>query len=95
MARKLSKGKELNHILEEMKMVAEGVNTCKAVYEIAKEIDIEMPITYAVYQILFQSVKPINAVPQLMERQLKSESHGDLLDKSGKTAKIMKKFKSD
>ena len=36
-----------------MGMVVEGVETCKAAYKLAQEKGIEMPITNAVYNILY------------------------------------------
>ncbi|TFG47681.1 MAG: NAD(P)-dependent glycerol-3-phosphate dehydrogenase [Candidatus Brocadiia bacterium] len=53
--------------------VIEGVATCKSVITLAQLHDVEMPITEAVYQILFEE-KPVNlAVADLMKRQLKAE----------------------
>ena len=44
----IGKGVPLPTILENMGMVVEGVETCKAVYALAQEKNIEMPITTAV-----------------------------------------------
>ena len=48
----LGKGRSLDEIIEEMSMVAEGVKTCGVVMDLAKEYNIEMPITSEVYQVV-------------------------------------------
>jgi glycerol-3-phosphate dehydrogenase (NAD(P)+) len=53
--------------------VVEGIATCKSVKELAVQCSVEMPITEAVYGILFKN-KPVHeAISELMTRQLKSE----------------------
>ena len=69
----LSKGMTLKTILEQMMMVAEGVYTAKAVYNDAKEKEIEMPIAAKIYQVLYEGVDPKTAIYKLMTRDLKSE----------------------
>ncbi len=69
----LSKGMTLKIILEQMMMVAEGVYTAKAVYNDAKEKEIEMPIAAKIYQVLYEGVDPKTAIYKLMTRDLKSE----------------------
>ena len=48
----LAKKKKLKDILEELKEVAEGVWTTKAIYKIATKKDIYTPIAFEVYEIL-------------------------------------------
>lgn len=69
----LGKGKLLPDILEQMGMVVEGVETCRAAYDLAQEKQIDMPITNAVYDILYNQKNPREVVKQLMEREKKSE----------------------
>lgn len=69
----LGQGKSLDDILEHMGMVVEGVETCKAAYALAKEKHIDMPITTAVYEILYHNKDPKTVVRELMERERKSE----------------------
>jgi len=66
--RELGKGRSLADIVGSTKMVVEGVSTTKAVYQIAKEVNVEMPITFITYQILFEGLSPHQGVSQLMER---------------------------
>ncbi|NNE48196.1 MAG: NAD(P)H-dependent glycerol-3-phosphate dehydrogenase [Rhodothermales bacterium] len=69
----VGRGRSLAEVEAEMDMVAEGVRTTKSVYELAKKLDIDMPITEAVYQILFEGKKPAEAVDDLMNRAAKRE----------------------
>lgn len=66
--RELGKGRSLSDIVGSTKMVVEGVSTAKAAYQIAKEVNVEMPITFITYQILFENLSPHEGVTQLMER---------------------------
>lgn len=70
---KIAKGESLNEILKNMEMVAEGVYTLKAVYEILKKEKIEMPIVKALYKVLYENLKPKKAIEELMLRELKEE----------------------
>ena len=69
----LGKGKTLKEILSHMDMVAEGVDTVQAVYQLAQDHKISMPITDEVYQILYKNKKPSQAVSDLMAREVKAE----------------------
>lgn len=69
----IGKGKTLETVQSEMKMVAEGVRTTASVYALAQHYNIEMPITEAVYRILFENKKPADAVRELMTRSAKQE----------------------
>ncbi|MBI5804984.1 NAD(P)-dependent glycerol-3-phosphate dehydrogenase [candidate division TA06 bacterium] len=70
---RIGQGQRLDDILKEMVMVAEGVNTAKAAYELSKEYRIEMPITEQMYLVLFHDKSPRLAVEALMTRDPKSE----------------------
>ncbi|SEK86604.1 glycerol 3-phosphate dehydrogenase (NAD(P)+) [Carnobacterium iners] len=70
----LGKGMTVKETLAHMDMVAEGITTTKAVYELAKERGIEMPITAAIYDVLYNHANVKEAVDSLMKRVGKSES---------------------
>lgn len=70
---KIGSGKNLEQALSEMSMVVEGVKATRIVWEISKHKRIVMPITQAVYQILFEGKNPKEAVYELMSRSIKSE----------------------
>lgn len=69
----IGRGERLDDILAGMKMVAEGVQTTHSGYELAKRHGIEMPITEAVYQVLFEDKPAPEALGDLMERKLRAE----------------------
>lgn len=71
--KRIGEGKSLGEILSQMSMVAEGVRTAKSVYNLSKKVDVEMPISDAVYDVLYEGLKPEEAVYRLMTRSLKSE----------------------
>ena len=58
---------------KENKRTVEGVAACKVIYEEAKDMGIEMPITSAVYEVLYNNAKPQEIITELMMRKLKSE----------------------
>ena len=70
---KLGKGQKLDDIINEMKAVAEGVKTTKALYNLSKKLKVELPITEQVYAILYEDKDPAKAVKDLMSRGLKDE----------------------
>jgi glycerol-3-phosphate dehydrogenase (NAD(P)+) len=57
-----------------MHMVAEGVWTVKSALKLAEKFAVEMPITRAVYDILWEGKKPFDEVGELMGRTPKEES---------------------
>lgn len=69
----LGKGKSLDEVLEEMGMVVEGIRTTKAAYQLSKAYDVPMPITSALYAVLFDNVSTDDAVEKLMGRMKKNE----------------------
>ncbi|WP_291319401.1 NAD(P)H-dependent glycerol-3-phosphate dehydrogenase [Desulfonatronospira sp.] len=70
---KLGRGMTLDEILEGSRMVAEGVKTTESVWHLAQKMDVDMPITEQVYQVLFARKDPREAVQDLMSRDLKME----------------------
>ncbi len=70
----IGKGRQLNDVIDEMEMVAEGVATTKSLHNLAKGLNVEMPIVDAVYHILFEGKDPIKATFDLMTREAKEEA---------------------
>jgi glycerol-3-phosphate dehydrogenase (NAD(P)+) len=64
----LGKGQNLDQVLENMGMVVEGVRTTKAAHQLAEKYNVNMPITHALYDVLFNNINPKNAVDSLMAR---------------------------
>lgn len=69
----LGKGEKLNEILLGMHMVAEGVDTVKAIHKIKEEKEISMPILEAVYKVLFEEENSKEMIYELMNRSTKNE----------------------
>ena len=69
----IAKGKSLEAFQQTLNAVAEGIQTTKLVYEYAKENKLSMPITTAVYDILFNQRSIDTVINQLMTRELKIE----------------------
>lgn len=69
----LGKGKKIDDILKELGSVAEGVKTSKAVCELAKKLDIEVPVSSAIYEAVYTDITPQDLLNKLMNRKLKEE----------------------
>lgn len=69
----LGQGKSLEDVIKDMGMVIEGINTCKAAYELAQQKDIEMPITQAIYNVLYNGASIKREISGLMQREGKTE----------------------
>lgn len=69
----IGKGKTLKETLEEIHMVVEGVNTTLAAKELSDNLNIEMPIVDAAYNVLYRGLDPREAVSSLMIRTKKDE----------------------
>ena len=72
---RIGKGEKMENIEESMNMVAEGVKTTRAVKQWADHLEIEMPITNAVFSVLFENEDPKNMLYALMTRTLKDEKN--------------------
>jgi len=73
---RLGRGERLEAILESTVSVVEGVATTESVMQLARLHEVEMPITAAVYAILFGGLRPRDAIRTLMERRQKAERIG-------------------
>ncbi len=69
----LGKGKKIDDILRELGSVAEGVKTSKAVCELAKKLNIEVPVSSAIYEAVYTDITPKEVLDKLMNRKLKAE----------------------
>jgi glycerol-3-phosphate dehydrogenase (NAD(P)+) len=70
---RIGKGQTVDQAQHANESVVEGIATCKSVVALARRYDIEMPITQAVYEVLFESKPVQKAIADLMRRQLKAE----------------------
>ena len=72
----LAKGRSLKEITKSMSGVAEGVSTTLAVWNLAKQRGLEMPITEKIYQVLYEGLDPHQAATDLMAVEVKHELAG-------------------
>ena len=70
---RLGQGGELRTILTELGQVAEGVTTTESAYELSLRFGVELPITRAVYRILYEKADLKETLAELMSRPLRSE----------------------
>jgi glycerol-3-phosphate dehydrogenase (NAD(P)+) len=70
----MASGKSSLEAQREIGQVVEGVQAAEAVREVAQRLKVEMPICEQVYAVLYQNVAPLQAVKQLMSRELKAEA---------------------
>lgn len=71
--RKLAAGARPAELLAGSRTVAEGVNACRSVVQLAERHAVEMPICQAVHRVLFEGQDPREAVERLMSRELRFE----------------------
>jgi len=70
----LAAGKKLSQILAELGHVAEGVSAARELARLSEKLQIEMPITRAVDDILHNDLPVLQAMEQLLSRDIKPET---------------------
>lgn len=69
----LGQGRPLEDVISNMGMVIEGIYTAKAAYELAQKRNVKMPITEALYRVLYEGEDIETAITNLMSRKATSE----------------------
>ncbi|MBM3318201.1 MAG: NAD(P)-dependent glycerol-3-phosphate dehydrogenase [Candidatus Eisenbacteria bacterium] len=69
----LARGEQLEQILNEIGMVAEGVRTCRSAIRLAERLGVDLPIARQVHAVLYEGLDPRRAVLELMSRPLRAE----------------------
>ncbi|MGT2784640.1 NAD(P)H-dependent glycerol-3-phosphate dehydrogenase [Streptococcus merionis] len=69
----LGRGEKLEDIEANMGMVIEGISTTKVAYELAQELNVYMPITQAIYSVIYEGKDIKEAILSTMTGQLKTE----------------------
>lgn len=72
----LGKGRKIEEIIDSMNMVAEGVKSCKPIFELGKANDVWMPITENVVQICHEGATVEEMVQDLLSKEIRSEFEG-------------------
>lgn len=70
---RIAKGEKLEDIVKSTASIIEGATTAEAVYQLSKKYKVEMPITEAVYNVLYNNKSPKEALISLMRRKRKAE----------------------
>jgi len=71
---RVGKGQTAEQARNATESVVEGVSTCRSVVALAAQCGVEMPITSAIHEVLFEN-KPVEAaIADLMTRRLKREN---------------------
>jgi glycerol-3-phosphate dehydrogenase (NAD(P)+) len=71
---RLGAGERLADIVASMKAVAEGIRNTRSVRDLARSVDVEMPITEQMYLVLYEDKTPRQAVIDLMTRGPRRET---------------------
>ncbi len=70
----LGKGEKLEDIEANMGMVIEGISTTKVAYELAQELGVYMPITQAIYSVIYQGASIEDAIQEIMSGEFRHEN---------------------
>lgn len=71
--KQIGEGKTLDYVLKNMGQVVEGATTVKAVHELAQGKNIDMPISEAVYRVLYKNTNVDEEIKEMMGRSPKPE----------------------
>ena len=70
---KVARGTSVEKALEELGQVAEGLYAADAVHRLSRRLDLDLPISEQVYQVLHRGRDPGKVLKALLSRPLKSE----------------------
>ena len=73
----LGQGKKIDDILQALGSVAEGVKTSKAVCDLAEKLNVDVPVSRAIYDAVYTDITPQEVLNKLMNRKLKEEENYD------------------
>ena len=71
----IGKGIKVADATNQIGMVVEGIKACKAFYELKERLNVSMPITDALYKVIFENKDPQYGVYELMTRDKKNETY--------------------
>lgn len=69
----MGRGRALDDVLSSLGHVAEGVRTAKSAHDLARKLNVELPICNEVYCVLYEGKSPLQAVQDVLTRPLKKE----------------------
>lgn len=71
--RLIAEGLDPQSAKEKIGMVVEGVYTCVSALQLGQKAHIDVPITQAIYSIIYEGLNPRDAVKSLLQRTIKEE----------------------
>jgi glycerol-3-phosphate dehydrogenase (NAD(P)+) len=69
----IARGKSLDDIVRESRMVAEGIRTTQSTHALAQKMGVDLPLAKATYGVLFEGIPAREAIESLMAREAKPE----------------------
>ena len=69
----IGQGKTLDEARKEVGMVIESIDNIDVAYELGRINNVYMPITETVYNVIYNGLKPEDAVKELMTKEKKGE----------------------
>jgi len=72
----LTNGRSLKEILDSMDSVAEGITTTLVAWKLAQQLELEMPITENIYQVLYKDANPRQVLVELLGAEGRHELAG-------------------
>ena len=70
----VGKGLGVQQAQAQINGVVEGIATTASVVELARRVNVDMPITAAIHEVLFNAASPAGAITALMARPLRAEN---------------------
>jgi glycerol-3-phosphate dehydrogenase (NAD(P)+) len=70
---RVGRGERIRDLLTGMNTVAEGIRTCRSVFSLAQQLEVEMPIVEQVYALLYTEKPAQQVVIDLLTRETKPE----------------------
>ncbi|MDR0691092.1 MAG: NAD(P)H-dependent glycerol-3-phosphate dehydrogenase [Streptococcaceae bacterium] len=70
----LGRGEKLADVEKKLGMVIEGVSTAKVAHELSRELKVEMPITEAIYDVLYNHADVREVIKKIMLRDARPEN---------------------
>jgi glycerol-3-phosphate dehydrogenase (NAD(P)+) len=70
---RLGQGQPVDEVIAGTRQIAEGVNSCRSIHELALKHAVDMPITEHVVKVVYDGLTPVQMVRALMAREVGSE----------------------
>lgn len=64
----IGRGKPASQFMAETGLTVEGITTTRAAWQLARKLGVRMPITEAIYHVLYEGLSPLDAMARLMAR---------------------------